>query len=141
MVAQMERLIEQGRNVVPDSPVMTRALLWSAVMTRMMATGRPDPSWVHGRLDEGIARARSAGDREAERINLLSEVVGRRRQSLVDCVEEVRELELRLAKDPARAQLGGAPASTRNTATGNITNGVFGDLTGKPIGSLNVLGL
>ncbi len=63
--ARQERLIEETRRQDATSPLLTRALLWSAVLTRMMPDTRPDPEWVHGRLEEGIARARSSGDRQA----------------------------------------------------------------------------
>ena len=63
--ARQERLIEEVRRQDADSPLLTRALLWSAVLTRMMSDTRPDPEWVHGRLEEGIARARSSSDRQA----------------------------------------------------------------------------
>jgi non-specific serine/threonine protein kinase len=63
--SRLERLVEQGRRDVPGSPVLTRALLWSAVLTRLMTDARFDASWVRARLAEGMARARAAEDDDA----------------------------------------------------------------------------
>ncbi len=59
---RLERFIELGRRDAPDSPLLTRALLWSAVLTRLTADSRFDAGWVRGRIAEGMARARAAGD-------------------------------------------------------------------------------
>lgn len=64
-LARIERLIELVRRTDSDSPVLTLALLWSAVLTRLSTDARFDPEWVRARLAEGTERARSAGDHSA----------------------------------------------------------------------------
>jgi predicted ATPase/DNA-binding CsgD family transcriptional regulator len=63
--ARLERLIERARRGENQSAVLTRALLWSAVLTRLMAENRPSPDWINARLAEGIQRARDSQDRNA----------------------------------------------------------------------------
>lgn len=60
---RLERLIEAARRREPDGAAdLTRALLWSAILTRLVARPAPDPRWVAARLAEGLARARAADE-------------------------------------------------------------------------------
>ncbi|MFT4293947.1 MAG: hypothetical protein QM582_00875, partial [Micropruina sp.] len=62
---RLERLIELGRSTGADEGLLTRALLWSAVLGRRGNDRRFGPDWVRSRMAEGIARARTADDADA----------------------------------------------------------------------------
>jgi predicted ATPase/DNA-binding CsgD family transcriptional regulator len=63
---RLEQLIERVRRRGDgDTPEMTRALLWSAVLTRLRPDAYLDAEWARARLAEGTCRARAAADADA----------------------------------------------------------------------------
>jgi predicted ATPase/DNA-binding CsgD family transcriptional regulator len=62
--AALERIIDNARRGGVGEALLIRGLLWSAVLTRLMPD-RPDPVWIHARLDDAISRARATDDRDA----------------------------------------------------------------------------
>ena len=63
---RFELTISQARRAPTTVSIklFTRALLWSAVLCRLIGPGRPDAAWITARLQEGIALARTSDDQD-----------------------------------------------------------------------------